>query len=111
MIKGLAYIADTSEITEEDLEKLKNTPGQIVIQKKRAPRIGFTITEAQSSALERFVPWGNLTALYQAITEDLLELFEKHGSAKILAAVISRQIKFYDISKTLKEANDSEITK
>ena len=84
--------------------------GKIYLQlkKKRAPRIGFTITEAQSSALERFVPWGNLTALYQAITEDLLELFEKHGSAKILAAVISRQIRFYEISKTLKEANDSD---
>lgn len=80
------------------------------LKKKRAPRIGFTITEAQSSALERFVPWGNLTALYQAITEDLLELFEKHGSAKILAAVISRQIRFYDISKTLKEANDGSLS-
>lgn len=76
--------------------------------KKRAPRIGFTITEDQRSALESFVPWGNLTALYQAITEDLLELFEKHGSAKILAAVISRQIRFFDISKTLKEANESD---
>lgn len=75
---------------------------------KRAPRIGFTITESQSSALERFVPWGNLTALYQAITEDLLELFEKHGSAKILAAVISRQIRFYDISKTLKDVNNED---
>lgn len=73
------------------------------LKKKRAPRIGFTITEAQSSALERFVPWGNLTSLYQAITEDLIELFEKHGSSKILASVISRQLKFHEISKTLCE--------
>jgi hypothetical protein len=79
-----------------------------VKQKKgRLPRIGFEITQAQEESLKKFIPWGNLTSLYQAITDDLIELFEKHGSAKIISAIISRKIKFHEISKTFYGSNIS----
>lgn len=80
------------------------------LKAKRKPRIGFEITASQEESLKRFIPWGSLTTLYQAITDDLVEIFEKHGSAKIIAEIISRKIKFYDVSKTLYKPNISNDT-
>lgn len=80
---------------------------QTLAQKKeRLPRIGFEITPEQHKELKRLIPWGVVTSLYQIITEDLLELMRNHGTGKILSAVLSRDIKFHEISKTLNQKND-----
>jgi hypothetical protein len=91
----------------EELEKSLTKPGEIVVSKLRKPRLGFEITQAQEESLKKFIPWGNLTSLYQAITDDLVELFEKHGSAKIISAIISRKVHFHEISKTFDEYSKS----
>lgn len=71
------------------------------IKKERLPRIGFEVTPEQHKELKRLIPWGLVTNLYQIITEDLIELMKTHGSGGILSVLLNRQVKFYEVSKTL----------
>lgn len=79
------------------------------LKKERLPRIGFEITPEQHKELKRLIPWGLVTNLYQIITEDLIELMQKHGSGGILSVLLTRQVKFYEVSKTLNN-NDTNRT-
>jgi hypothetical protein len=64
------------------------------------PRLSIPITERQQRLLQQHLPWGAKATIFRLIIDDLLEMFYKHGSQKVLGAFLSRAATLEDIIKT-----------
>lgn len=61
------------------------------------PRITFEVDPDVKRRLDMVIPWGFLTPVYQAITEDLLELLDDEENVKaVLGAIALRKLKLQD---------------
>ena len=62
-------------------------------------RLSIDITNQQADGLRKHVPHGTRKIMFQAIIDDLLRLCEKHGSAVVIGALMTRAISIKDVSK------------
>lgn len=66
------------------------------------PRLSVEITEEQSRALGRLIPWGAKNELFRVIIDDVIAILEEHG-AIMIAAILTKQLKVNDLP-SVKEA-------
>lgn len=61
------------------------------------PRVTFEVDPDVKRRLDQVIPWGFLTPVYQAITEDLLELLDDEENVKaVLGAIAVRKLHLQD---------------
>jgi len=62
-------------------------------------RLTIDITDKQAKGLSKHLEHGMRKLLFHAIIDDLLRLFDKHGSDRTIGALVSRAISLKDICK------------
>lgn len=58
----------------------------------RDVRICFQVEPQLKDRLNNKVAWGDVTPIYKALTEQLVDLLEKHDPAIIQAGIMSKKI-------------------
>ena len=66
------------------------------------PRLSIEISEEQSAALSRLIPWGLKGTLFQVIIDDIIELIEKEGEI-VIAAIIKKKLHIDNFPSLKKE--------
>ena len=66
------------------------------------PRLSVDITEDQARKLNHYLDYGMRKMLFGVIIEDILDLFEKYGSGKVLGLFVERSLTLRDICKLKK---------
>lgn len=65
--------------------------------KNKPPRITFEVDEETKRRVDAAIPWGFLTPVYQAMTEDLLEMMKGEENIRlILGAIAARKLRLQD---------------
>lgn len=72
------------------------------------PRIQFQVEPDIKRALERKLRWGQLRMVYLQITEDLVELLEKHDPQMVVAAILSKEVSLADYIGKNKGGDDGK---
>jgi len=62
-------------------------------------RLTIDITDEQAKGLSKHLEHGMRRLLFHAIIDDTLRLFDRHGSDKVIGALVSRAISLKDICK------------
>ena len=70
-----------------------------IVMKEYLPRLSIELTPEQQADLQRLLPWGQKTAFFRPIIEDVIRLLKEHGH-KFIGAVSSRQISLEDYMYT-----------
>lgn len=60
-------------------------------------RVTFRVQPEVADKLNKSVPWGQQSMLFEAITEDLIHMFEEHEPELIISAIVSKNIKLSHI--------------
>lgn len=77
--------------------------------KETAPRLSIQITPEQRSKLKRLIPWGAQSGIYQAVTDDLIELLENSDNGHvIIGAILQRKLLLTDWSKLHKKEKEKK---
>lgn len=77
------------------------------MRSEEKPRIQFQVEPEMKKALERKLRWGQIRMVYLQMTEDLIELLEKHDPQMVVAAILSKEVTLADyIAKNKKEKED-----
>lgn len=64
------------------------------------PRLSVDISEEHKKKLDLYLDdWGRKKEVVAVILEDLFRLFEKHGSAVVIGALVERAISLRDVCK------------
>jgi len=71
------------------------------------PRLSIELTEEQSSALLRLIPWGLKNQLFSAIVDQLIPLLEAKGT-DVIAMIITNNLK---VDKLVGKMKDGKPTK
>ena len=66
------------------------------------PRLNLDITEEQYHKLQKIFPWGVKQEFFRLVLDDIIDLVERKGE-RAIAAVLTKSVRFKEISKTLKE--------
>jgi len=64
------------------------------------PRLSIEISRETQQRIRTLMPHGTQKIVFSLVIEDLLDLFEKHGSGKVIGAFIQREITLKDLIKT-----------
>ena len=64
------------------------------------PRLSIEISTETQQRIRKLMPHGTQKIVFSLVIEDLLDLFEKHGSGKVIGAFIQREITLKDLIKT-----------
>ena len=72
------------------------------------PRLSVDITEQQARELNRLLDHGMRKMLFGVVIDDLLRLFKKHGTGKVLGLFVEKSISLRDVCelKGLENGND-----
>lgn len=62
------------------------------------PKIAFEITPEQKEKIDKYLPFGLRTRVFGVLTQDLIDLIEKHG-ARVISLIIERSIGVEVMSK------------
>lgn len=74
-----------------------------------APRLSVVIDEADMFALRRHLPIGFQKVIFNLIVKDLIRLFEKYGSNRVVAAFSNQDISLVDMCRlNLGEPHDND---
>lgn len=73
------------------------------------PRLSVDITEQQAMELNRLLDYGMRKMLFGVVIDDLLRLFKKHGTGKVLGLFLEKSISLRDICglEGLEDGNNS----
>ena len=61
------------------------------------PRLSIDIREDQARELTKHLDHGMRKVLFGVVIDDLLRLFKKHGSAKIIGLLVERSISLREV--------------
>ena len=62
------------------------------------PRLSIDLTQAQVTGLNKYLPHGTKKIIFHLIIDSLIELCDKHGSGKVIGALIEKAITVGDIA-------------
>lgn len=66
---------------------------------ERKPRLSIDITLEQRQKLSNHLEYGMQRAIFSFIINELIAMFEVHGSAKVIGALITRSIELKELLK------------
>lgn len=66
----------------------------MVIEKKR---ITFRVNPDVRKKIDDAIPWGQQNMVFEAIAEDLVEMFEENEPSMVIGAIVSKKVKLSHI--------------
>jgi len=66
---------------------------------KYTKRLSVDISEEQSLGLDRYLEHGMKKQIFHLLIDNLLELFEKHGAAIVIGALMTKVIGVKEVAK------------
>ena len=66
------------------------------------PRLSVDLTEEQSKKLRQYLPWGLQRALFSAIIDDIISLYEIGMGDKVVQAIVTGLMKPSELLNSIK---------
>lgn len=71
------------------------------------PRLSIEISQEDKDKLSKLLPYGTQKIVFTYVVRDLIEIFEKYGSGRVIGAFIERDITLKDLIRM--EVDDDAI--
>lgn len=72
------------------------------------PRVSVNLSADQKERLQAHVPWGLINQVYVAITDLVLEMFDRLGPAVTIAIILEKKIPIDRLKQLLEEMRSDE---